>query len=101
MEAKLKLPDEISCDVWQGGFRHKFELNGCVAQIVEPPEPLEEKPWFWLPEWPTAFPERNGVKDLLKMGYHMVHINVFGKCGSPEAVAYLRYDELAFVGDSQ
>ncbi len=100
MEAKLKLPDEISCDQWQGGLRRKFKLNGCVAQIVEPPEPLEGKPWFWLPEWPTAFPERNGVKDLLKMGYHMVHIDVFGKCGSPEAVEIMKsmYDFVRTLG---
>ena len=100
MEAKLKLPDEISCDVWQGGLRRKFKLNGCVAQIVEPPEPMEGNPWFWLPEWPTAFPERNGVKDLLKMGYHMVHIDVFGKCGSPEAVEIMRsmYDFVRTLG---
>ena len=86
MEAKLKFDSEISCDQWRGGLRHKFNLNGCVAQIVEPPEPLEQKLWFWLPEWPTAFPERNGVKQLLEMGYYMVHIDVLGKCGSPEAV---------------
>lgn len=100
MEAKLKLQNEISCDQWQGGLRHKFHLNGCVAQIVEPPEPLEEKLWFWLPEWPTAFPERNGVKELLQIGYYMVHIDVFGKCGNPEAVEIMKslYDFVQTLG---
>ena len=100
MEAKLKFDSEISCDQWQGGLRHKFNLNGCVAQIVEPPEPLEQKLWFWLPEWPTAFPERNGVKQLLEMGYYMVHINVLGKCGSPEAVEIMKsmYDYVRTLG---
>lgn len=100
MEAKLKIAEEISCDAWQGGLRHKFDLSGCVAQIVEPPEPLEEKLWFWLPEWPSAFPERNGVKELLQMGYYMVHINVFGKFGNPEAVEIMKsmYDYVRTLG---
>ena len=100
MEAKLKIAEEISCDAWQGGLRHKFKLSGCVAQIVEPPEPLEEKLWFWLPEWPTAFPERNGVRELLQMGYYMVHINVFGKFGNPEAVKIMKsmYDYVRTLG---
>jgi len=100
MEAKLHFSDEISCDQWQGGLRHKFKLNGCTAQIVEPPEPLEEKLWFWLPEWPTAYPERNGVKQLLEMGYHMVHIDVFGKFGNPEAVEIMKsmYDFVQTLG---
>ena len=100
MEAKLKFAEEISCEQWQGGLRHKFNLNGCVAQIVEPPEPLEEKLWFWVPEWPNAFPERNGVKQLLEMGYYMVHIDVLGKCGSPEAVEIMKsmYDYVRTLG---
>ena len=100
MEARLKFDTEISCDQWQGGLRHKFDLNGHTAQIVEPPEPLEEKLWFWLPEWPTAFPGRNGVRELLKMGYHMVHIDVFGKCGNPEAVEIMKsmYDYVRKLG---
>lgn len=100
MEAKLNFDSEISCDQWQGGLRHKFNMNGSVAQIVEPPEPLEEKLWFWLPEWPTAFPERNGVKQLLEMGYYMVHIDVLGKCGSPEAVEIMKsmYDYVQTLG---
>ena len=100
MEAKLKFAEEISCDPWHGGLRHKFKLNGCVAQIVEPPDPLEEKLWFWLPEWPTAFPGRNGVRELLQLGYHMVHIDVFGKCGNPEAVEIMKsmYDYVRKLG---
>ena len=100
MEAQLQFAEEISCDQWQGGLRHKFNLNGFTAQIVEPPEPLEEKLWFWLPEWPTAFPERNGVKELLQLGYYMVHIDVFGKCGNPEAVEIMKsmYDYVQTLG---
>lgn len=100
MSIKKQLPDLISGESWQGGTLYKFPLAGTTAWIVEPPEPLAEKKWFWVPEWPTAFPNRNGVNELLKMGYYMLHIHVRGLCGNPEAVEIMKklYDFIRTLG---
>ena len=86
MAEETKYPFEISVDKWMGGTRHKVSLAGTTAWIIEPPCFTEEKRWFWLPEWPTAFPQRNGVKELIQMGFYMVHIEIFGKFANEEAV---------------
>lgn len=86
MKSKITYPSEISTEYWHGGILHKINLCGTVAWIVEPPMECEKKYWFWLPEWPTAFPERNGVKELIQMGFYMVHIDVYGKFANEEAV---------------
>lgn len=100
MKSELCLPGEISCDSWMGGIRHQIISDGYTAWVVEPTFPTAEKKWFWLPEWPTAFPERNGVKELIKLGFYMVHINVFGKFANEEAVAamYSFYNYLTRLG---
>ena len=54
--------------------------------MVEPPEPAPGNRWFAVPEWPTAFPRRNGVAELLRLGFYMVHIRLFGQYACPEAV---------------
>ena len=81
----LKLPEEVS-DSWMGGTRHRFSFAGHDAWVVEPVDPAPGNLWFALPEWPSAFPYRNGVKELLALGYYMVHVNVFGSFANPEAV---------------
>ena len=100
MSVKSLLPDLISEEPWHGGTLYKFSLAGTVAWIVEPAEPLAEKKWFWVPEWPTAFPNRNGVRELLAMGYYMIHIHIFGMCGNPEAVGKMKemYDFIQSLG---
>ena len=90
MSVKSLLPDLISEEAWNGGTLFKFPLAGTTAWIVEPPEPLAAKKWFWVPEWPTAFPERNGAKELLELGYYMIHIHVRGMCGNPQAVEIMK-----------
>ena len=111
MKSSISFPSEISVEPWHGGMLHKIEISGCTAWIVEPPFFSENKYWFWLPEWPTAFPDRNGVKELLQMGFFMVHINVFGKFANDEAlqIMYSLYEYLqkngfekkgAFIGMS-
>ena len=90
MSVKTLLPDLISEEPRQGGTLYKFALAGTTAWIVEPDEPLAEKKWFWVPEWPDAFLHRNGVNELLELGYYMIHIHVLGMCGNPEAVEIIR-----------
>ena len=99
-EAKLCLENELSCDIWMGAFRHKIKFNDTDAWIVEPKEPAADKKWFWLPEWPSAFPERNGVCEMLQMGYYMIHVNVFGKYANDEALETMKsfYDYVRSLG---
>ena len=85
-KSALYLPGEISSEEWLGAIRHKIMINGNIAWVVEPSDPLPGKKWFWLPEWPTAFPERNGVKELLQLGFYMVHINIFGTFANESGV---------------
>ena len=97
------LPQETLCGNKHGGLLHQFECASCTAWIVEPPEALDKdkcKRWFWVPEWPNAFPARNGVCELLKLGYYMIHINVRGLCGNPEAVRKMKalYDAVRTLG---
>ena len=100
MSIKNQLPDLISEEPFAGGTLFKFPLAGTTAWIVEPAEPLAEKKWFWVPEWPTAFPHRNGVRELLELGYYMIHIHVRGMCGNPEAVEIMKkmYDFVQSLG---
>lgn len=98
----LYLPGEISCEEWLGALRHKVVLEGSTAWVVEPAEPLPEKKWFWVPEWPDAFPERNGVCELLQMGYYMIYINVYGQYANDNALETMKrfYDYLKGLGFS-
>ncbi|MBQ4329822.1 MAG: prolyl oligopeptidase family serine peptidase [Lentisphaeria bacterium] len=100
MAEETKYPFEISVDKWMGGTRHKISIANSTAWIVEPPCYAEKKQWFWLPEWPTAFPNRNGVKELIQMGFYMLHIDVYGKFANPEAVKimYTFYEYLQEQG---
>lgn len=86
----LKL-SEYSSDSWMGGIRYRFNFKGHDAWVVEPNDPAPGKAWFALPEWPTAFPERNGVKSLLSLGFYMVHVDLMGLYANPEAVGIM-YD---------
>ena len=96
----LQLPEEISQDSWMGGIRHKFMLQGHEAWIVEPPEPLAEKLYIHVPEWPDAFPERNGVKELLALGYYMIHIHVRNTFANEDSLQRMKmlYDFVQTLG---
>ena len=60
---------------FQGFERIVFEYEGCEAWVVEPVKPAAGSPWVWCMEWPTAFQERMGVKELLEAGYRWVTFN--------------------------
>lgn len=96
----LLLSEEISQDSWMGGIRHKFLLHGREAWIVEPREPSGEKLYFHVPEWPDAFPERNGVKELLTLGYYMIHIQVRNSFANEESLQAMKdlYDFVQTLG---
>ena len=65
----------LSRDKMQGFDRIKFEFEGCLAWVVEPAKPAAGSPWVWCMEWPTAFQENMGVKELLAAGYRWVTFN--------------------------
>ena len=74
---------------WYGFNRCDFDFMGHEAFIVEPPQPLPEKKWSWCLEWPKAFVERCGALELLKRGFHHVHVNINGTWASPEGMKVL------------
>ena len=74
--AKYKV---LSRDKMQGFERIKFEFEGCTAWVVEPSKPAQNSPWTWCMEWPTAFQNRTGVKELLSAGYRWVTFNPAGR----------------------
>ena len=65
----------ISRDRMQGFDRIRFEFEGCLAWVVEPSKPAAGSPWVWCMEWPKAFQDRTGVKELLSAGYRWVTFN--------------------------
>jgi hypothetical protein len=75
-------------DTWHGFTRHKFQVDGCNAWIVEPKTPAAGKPWTWCMEFPDAFTDRTGVLQLLAQGFHHVHIQVGNTFGCPSAVKH-------------
>ena len=73
-------------DQWRGYKRHKFQVEGRNAWVVEPKTALPGKPWAWYMEFPEAFLERCAAPQLLAAGFHYVHIGVGNTFGSPDAV---------------
>jgi dienelactone hydrolase len=71
-------------DQWRGHTRHKFEVSGHKAWVVEPANPLPGKPWTWCTEFPDAFTDRTGVPQLLEKGIHHAHISDFNRLGCEE-----------------
>ncbi|WAC20630.1 prolyl oligopeptidase family serine peptidase [Luteolibacter sp. SL250] len=71
-------------DQWRGHTRHRFEVSGHQAWVVEPSNPLPGKPWTWCTEFPDAFTDRTGVPQLLEKGIHHAHISDFNRLGCEE-----------------
>ncbi len=78
-------PASSRVDTWNGFRRFRFEVDGCEAWVVEPAQPAPGKPWTWCMEFPDAFTARTGVPDLLKLGFHHLHLVVGNTFGSPAA----------------
>jgi pimeloyl-ACP methyl ester carboxylesterase len=78
-------PASARVDTWNGFRRFRFEVDGCEAWVVEPAQPAPGKPWTWCMEFPDAFTARTGVPDLLKLGFHHLHLVVGNTFGSPAA----------------
>ena len=83
----LTFPGE-TIDQWHGFTRHKFQVAGCGAWVVEPKSALPGKPWSWCMEFPDAFTDRCAAPQLLAAGFHHVHISVGNTFGSPDAMKH-------------
>ena len=68
----VKVFERSNC---QGFDLIKFEFEGCEAWLAEPAKPAAGNPWVWCMEWPEAFQDRIGVKDLLSAGFRWVTFN--------------------------
>lgn len=99
-ELLAKLPADTKTEDYHGAKKYLFTFQGREAWIVEGDNPMDENYFFWVPEWPNAFPRRNGAYDLLKLGYYMVYINIRGLCASPEAMEIMKqyFDFLQTLG---
>ncbi len=95
----LTFPGE-TLDEWHGFVRHKFEVDGCNAWVVEPKAALPGKPWSWCMEFPDSFTDRCAAPALLAAGFHHAHIVVGNTFGSPGAVKHFDafYDTLTAKG---
>jgi len=95
----LVFPGETT-DQWHGFTRHKFQVDGCSAWVVEPKTALPGKPWSWCMEFPDAFTDRCAAPQLLGAGFHHAHISVGNTFGSPDALKHLNafYEVLTAKG---
>ncbi len=75
-ETKIDYPQGETVE-WYGFIRHNFEIDGCKAFIVEPPNPAPGLPWCWCMQWAEAFVPRTPALKLLERGFHHMHIDVF------------------------
>ncbi len=80
--------DEDRVSDWYGYRRVNFTVDGCPAWIVEPKQSAPNNPWVWCMEFPEAFTERTGVRELLAKGFNYVHIEVGNQFGSPESLRH-------------
>lgn len=85
LAAELRFPGE-QIDEWHGYRRHKFQVAGKNAWVVEPKTPLADRRWSWCMEFPDAFTDRCAAPALLAAGFHHVHISVGNTFGSPDAL---------------
>lgn len=71
---------------WHGFSARKGELAGFRLNIIHPPEEKPGRPWIWKTEFLDAFP--NADIELVRRGFHLVHLEVFDHFGCPQAVAF-------------
>jgi len=69
---------------WNGYRMLDFEHNGKAAKIVFPKEVNQNRNWIWRARFWGHEPQTDIA--LLKLGFHVVHIDVSDLFGAPEAV---------------
>ena len=85
--------DNEKIDIWYGFKRHIFDFQGRTAWVVEPEKTAAGNPWTWCMEWPSAFVPRTGVPELLKKGFHHVHLQAFGHGNDEDQKAFAAFHD--------
>lgn len=79
---------------YHGFLRHDFTVDDCPAIVVQPNNPIPDRPWVWRAEFFDAFP----LFDLamLERGCYLAYIQVGNTFGCPSALAHWNvfYEEL-------
>ena len=70
---------------WRGFSARQGDLEGFNLIVVEPPSPRPGRPWIWKTEFLDAF--ANAEEELVRRGFHLVHLEASDLFGSPKAVA--------------
>lgn len=96
---------------WNGFKRYDFEVDGKPVLVVAPELPAQGNPWVWHGEFFGHKPAPD--IELLRRGFHIVHMRVPNMLGSPKAVEhwnrcyqamtskYALADKVALVGLSR
>lgn len=69
---------------WHGHDQYKFDLDGVMAYVVVPKQPLAGNPWIWRARFPNYHAEMD--IELVKQGFHVGYVDVAGLFGSPQAI---------------
>ena len=90
LEARVAAKHRILVsDEWGGGHRMIFEFGGRRAWIVEPARPAAGRPWVWTMQWMGAYLDRTGAPELVRQGFHHVHLEAFDTRASDEGLKAL------------
>lgn len=71
---------------YHGYARYDFGVDGLRATVVAPEQPAAGKPWIWRAEFFDHRPELDLA--LLKLGFHLVYIEVGNTFGAPSAMKH-------------
>ncbi len=69
---------------YHGYVKHDFYVSGNSVIVVDPKTTAVGKPWIWRAEFFDHRPEADLA--LLKMGWHLVYVNVGNTFGCPDAM---------------
>ena len=69
---------------WNGFTRHDFSFENRAAIVVAPEKIAAGKPWIWRARFFGHQPQLD--ISLLKLGYHLVYLDVANEFGAPSAV---------------
>ena len=86
-------------DRWGGGHRIIFDFNGRKAWIVEPDRADAAMPWVWTMQWMGAYLERTGAPQLVKKGWHHVHLEAFDTRADDDGLKTLAEFQDFLVGE--
>ena len=90
LEARVAAKHKILVsDEWGGGHRMIFEFGGRRAWIVEPARPAAGRPWVWTMQWMGAYLDRTGAPELVRQGFHHVHLEAFDTRANDEGLKAL------------